>query len=203
MNSLTAKTLVKGNSAKSQIKSSRIKNPQLSFLKKTSSAYGGELLRTRRGRLQGRPLDTKNTMHIVMRSSRAQGDLSFKKSKNEIKIKQILSKFSQKYGIKIVSFANVGNHLHLQVKLSNRLGYKSFIRATSAAIMMAVTGVSRWHQDSDKKKFWDYRPFTRVIESFLGFLNLKDYIKINQMEGFGYARGQARWIVKASWHNSA
>lgn len=183
-------------------KNFRTKNPQLSFLKKASSAYGGELLKTRKGRLRGRPLDTKNTMHIVMRSSQAKGDWSFKKSKNEIKINHILSKFAHKYGVKIISFANVGNHLHLQVKLSSRRGYKPFIRATTSAIMMAVTGISRWNRGTPKK-FWDYRPFTRVIESYLGFLNLKDYIQINQLEGFGYIRGEARWFIKNLRQSSA
>jgi hypothetical protein len=93
------------------------KNPQLRFLKDEPKAYGGELLKTRKGRAHGRPLDTKNTIHLVLRSSKASGDWSFKKPKNEAKIRDLTRRFSQKFGITVLSLANVGNHLHFQIKL--------------------------------------------------------------------------------------
>jgi hypothetical protein len=65
---------------------------------------------------------------------------------------------------------------------------------------MKVTGRNRWtaaspSNESKKEKFWDLRPFSRVIESFKAFLNLRDYISINQLEGFGYTKADARWEV--------
>lgn len=121
-------------------------------------------------------------------------------------MKQIISKFAHKYEVKVYSSANVGNHLHLHIKLSNRFTYYKFIRAITAAIAMAVTGASRWQplrktesQKSNrqiKDRFWDYRPFTRVVVGFRGFLNLKDYIEINQMEGFGYDHQRAIFFLK-------
>lgn len=170
---------------------------QLNLIKNSTKAYGGELLKTRKGRSTPRPLDTRNTLHLVLRSTKATGQWSFIRSKNKNRITQIVSKFSSKYGIKILSLANVGNHLHFQIKLSNRLAYFPFIRAVTAAIAMAVTGSSRWSplKQSAKDKFWDYRPFTRVVESFRGFLNLRDYIRINQLEGLGYRRNEARFIL--------
>ena len=170
---------------------------QIKLLKDEPKAYGGELLKMRKGRERGRPLDTKHTMHLVLRSSKAVGDWSFWKPKNKEKISQIIQKFSQKYGVKICSVANVGNHLHLQIKLSNRHGYKPFIRAMSAAIDMAVTGASRWNplKKEPKDRFWDHRPFTRVVIGLRVYLNLKNYIDINQLEGFGFARPQARFFI--------
>jgi hypothetical protein len=105
--------------------------------------------------------------------------------------------------------ANVGNHIHMQIKLSNRYTYKPFIRAITSSIAMAVTGINRWTKNTGtgrtasfsgaafKEKFWDYRPFTRVVKSYLGFLNLKDYIKINRLEGEGFSRGAAQVLVRA------
>lgn len=171
-----------------------MKASQLNMFKKTSKAYGGELLKTRKGRAHGRPLDTKNSMHLVLRSSKAKGDLSFLRKGNDRKVRQIVQKFSIRYGVQILSLANVGNHLHFQIKLGNRFGYKPFIRAITAAIAMAVTGVSRWKKVEGK--FWDYRPFTRVIMGFKAFLTLRDYIKVNQFEGFGYKRNQARFLIE-------
>jgi REP element-mobilizing transposase RayT len=109
-------------------------------------------------------------------------------------IKRIISKFSQKYGIKILSMANVGNHLHFQIKLSNRNTFKPFIRAVTSAIAMAVTGVSKWNKLKEKLKFWDRRPFTRVVKGFKAYLNLRDYIEINKLEGFGFQKPQARFF---------
>ncbi len=177
--------------------------PQLEMLKKNKLAFGGDLFNTRKGRLGRRPIDTKHTMHLVLRSSKAIGDWSFKKPANEKKIRQILEKFAQKYGIKILSAANVGNHIHLHFKLGNRHTYKPFVRAVTSAIAMAVTGINRWTRvanalsSNDRLKFWDRRPFTRVIQSFRALLNLRDYIKINVLEGFGVNRNHARLIIRA------
>src|ERR1700689_5388498 len=107
------------------------KKNQLKLLKDEPKAYGGALLKTRKGRSRGRPLDTKNTMHLVLKSSKAVGDWSFWKPGNKEEIRKIIRKFSNKYGIKILSLANVGNHLHFQIKLYNIHTYKPFIRAVT------------------------------------------------------------------------
>ena len=166
---------------------------QIQLIKKQKLEYGGELLKTRKGRSGPRPLDTKNTIHLVLRSTKAKGEWSFLKPENDKKIRRILQKFSVKYTIQILSFSNNGNHLHIHIKLVSRYTYKPFIRAITAAIRMAVTKVSRWNKS--KEKFWDLRPFTRVVVSFKAFMNLKDYIKINQLEVF-YGREHAKQLVK-------
>lgn len=178
---------------------------QLPLLKNQPSAYGGELFKTRKGRARPRPLDARNTMHLVLRSSKARGPWSFKRPENEKKIREITARFSRKHGIKILSLANVGNHLHFHLKLSNRFTYRPFIRALTAAIAMAVTGASRWQSvrakagipaiRSTKLRFWDYRPFTRVVKGLRAFLTLRDYIRINELEGCGHRREQARFII--------
>ncbi len=183
---------------------------QINLLKKSKYSYGGELMKSRAGRRGPRPLDTKNTMHLVLRSSKAKGEWSFLKRENKLKIQKILNKFSARYGIQILSFANVGNHLHLHLKLTNRFGYKPFIRAVTSTIAMAVTKCSRWSRggygysvsdssnansaigsnnaksgnstNGKRTKFWDYRPFTRIIFGFAAFKRLNRYIKVNQLE---------------------
>jgi REP element-mobilizing transposase RayT len=171
---------------------------QLQLLKYTGSAYGGDLLTTRKGRSGPRPLAVNSSMHLVMRSSLAVGIRSFKKYKSQIDA--IVEKFAGKHGVTIISSANSGNHLHFHIQLHRRDSYRRFIRAISAAIAMLVMGVSRWRNQMalSKKGFWDRRPFTRVLKSFRERLNLKDYIEINQLEGFGNCRQNARDIV-AEW----
>src|SRR5262245_22435472 len=113
-----------------------MRSKQLKLLGSENSAYGGELLKTRKGRSRGRPLAVKNSMHLVMRSSKAKGDWSFKRAVNKRKIEAIINKFAIRFAVKILSIANVGNHLHLEIQLTNRFTFKPFIRAITAAIAM-------------------------------------------------------------------
>lgn len=164
---------------------------------------------TRAGRKGPRPLATKSTMHFVLRSSKAKGNWSMARPNHRKKIEQITRKFAEKYGVRILSLANVGNHLHFHIQLTNLFTYKAFIRAISGAIAMAVTGQNRWTKasaqvaaDGDAKvgtklKFWDYRPFSRVIAGGRrAFLAVKDYMQINKLEGFGFKREVAQIIVR-------
>jgi REP element-mobilizing transposase RayT len=170
---------------------------QIEFFKKSEKAFGGTLMKKAKGRATPRPLSTRDNMHLVLRSSKAVGDWSFKGKRNEFRIQSIIKKFSVKYGVRVISLANVGNHLHFQIKLTNRYTYNPFIRAMTAAIAMAVTGSSRWNPLKKEAKFWDYRPFTRIIRGFRSLLNLQDYIRVNQLEGYGNTRQQARLILAA------
>lgn len=170
----------------------RSRMKQQNLIKPESKSYGGSLRNKRKGR-RARPISTKDSMHLVLRSSKAKGNWSFKRKENERKISRIIAKFSKKYYVQMISIANVGNHLHLHIRLIKRSTYKPFIRAVTAAIAMAITGVSRWNKI--KIKFWDYRPFTRVIVGFRALLTLRDYIAINQLEGLGNSKVEARFLL--------
>ena len=169
------------------------RSKQLELFRRQQMAYGGELLKTRKGRSHGRPLCTKGTMHLVLRSTRAIGAQSFRRLENARRIEALTRKFANRNGVKILSLANVGNHLHFHLKLTTRHTYRRFIRALPGAIAMAVTQTSRWKPSA--QKFWDHRPFSRVIRGLRNFLTLKDYVAINALEGLGATRREAREIV--------
>ncbi len=179
---------------------------QLQLLQSEPKSYGGELLKTRAGRSRPRPLSTNQTMHLVLRSSKAREAWSFAGSHNRKVIKNLIRKFSIRYGVRTLSFANVGNHLHLHIQLKNRHSYPPFIRGLTAAIAMAVTGVSRWkkwpelvnsfHKYPRRFQFWDYRPYTRIVVGNNASLRLRDYIRINVLEGFSIPRKTATHIVR-------
>ncbi|MEQ1876028.1 MAG: hypothetical protein ABL958_05235 [Bdellovibrionia bacterium] len=197
------------------------RNPQLQLLKRESLSYGGTLLNTRKGRSHGRPISTRESMHLVLHSAQAVGDWSFQKPQNKRRIEEIVRKFSAKYSVQVMSLGNVGNHLHFHIKLGNRASYRPFIRALTGAIAMAVTGVSRWKRVAGvggkvagssgvgtREKFWDFRPFTRVVRGFKAFLSLRDYIDLNHMEGLGLTKklgksvltitGARPWLIRPS-----
>ncbi len=191
---------------------------QLPLLKREKSDYGGSLRKTRKGRAHARPLTTKTTMHVVLHSTKAVGEFSFRQVKHDRNIRRILQKFAFIYGVKIVSFANAWNHLHLQIKLTNRFTYAPFIKAVTGAIAMSVSGRTRWTKAQDAKrpanaggtrkmiegKFWDHRPFTRIVQSVRAYFNLKDYVRMNEIESDGFRRKNARQMtqVEKLWARS-
>ena len=142
-------------------------------------------------------------MHVVLRSSQAKGDWSFRRAKNYKNIRRLVEKFAVMYVAHVHSMANVGNHLHLHIKFVSRPSYTAFIRALSGAIAMVVTGVNRWtkhrarpNQATREKKFrfWDHRPYSRIVLNLRHFLNLKDYVAENQLEGQGISR-DVTWLI--------
>ena len=195
---------------------------QLSLLGKGDPFYGGSLRTTRRSRETPRPLAVKKSMHVVMRSSLAKGSRSFQSGRNAKKIAELIRIHAARNHVRVFSFANVGNHIHLHIQLSYRKGYARFIRALTSAIAMHVMGWNRWTggkarvraqtqqgntlaQDSadsasaaSPQRFWDFRPYTNVVTSWTGFLRLKDYVQINQFEAGGLPRSMACLIVKGS-----
>jgi hypothetical protein len=161
---------------------------QLQLLPKSQTSYGGEKRSTRKSRSTRRPLAVRKTMHVVLKSSLAKGEWSLRR--HQKRVAAITNKFAARHHVKLLKFANVGNHLHVHLQLSHRHSYAAFIRGWTAALAMAVTGVSRWSQPESLKTrgFWDYRPFTRVVTTFREFKILNQYITKNQYEGEGIPR---------------
>lgn len=147
--------------------------------------YGGSLLTTRYGRSRPRPLSTRDTIHLVIRSTRATGACSLRQPRNRQMIDRLLTKFAARFGVGVVESANNHNHLHLQILIRSRTAYVRFIRAFTGAVALAM-GI---------KKFWDQRPYTRIARGLLAARRLSNYIKINQLEGMGCDRDTARFIL--------
>jgi len=122
------------------------RNPQLKLFKDDKKFYGGSLRTTRKSREMTRPLSTQDSMHLVMRSSKAVDEWSFRKPKHEREIERIVKKFSTKFGVKILSLGNVGNHLHFHIRLGNRYRYKPLaqviFRFCRQLGMIPLTGTS-------------------------------------------------------------
>lgn len=145
-------------------------------------SYGGTLRKKAKNR-GARPISTKNPMHLCLKSSQAVGQWSFHQPRNWQLIQELVRHHCRKNGIKLIEFANAGNHLHLLIKAGNRQTYLRFIKALCGAIALKITGSNKFQALA--KGFWDYRPFTRVIESLRGFLTAKDYLLLNQLEAVG------------------
>lgn len=145
--------------------------------------FGGSLLKNSNAK-SARPLSTKHAMHVVLRSSKAKGDWSLRSLKNQKMVESTLKSLAKKYGLKIYEFANVGNHLHILLKLQNRRTFAPFMRALSGTIALKVTGANKL--SALKEKFWDYRPWSRIVEWKKAYTIAKDYVIQNHLEAIGF-----------------
>jgi len=145
--------------------------------------FGGSLLKKSNAKT-ARPLSTKHGMHVVLRSSKAKGEWSLRSLKNQKMVEKTLKLLAKKYGIKIHEFANAGNHLQLLIKLQNRGNFKPFVRALTGTIALKATGATKLK--GLEEKFWDYRPWTRVIELKKAYSIAKDDFVLKHLEKIGF-----------------
>lgn len=113
------------------------------------------------------------------------------------KIWDIIEKHALKNNVRVYEYANAGNHLHLLIRVKRRDDYQRFIRSITGLIARAVKGCQKGNPL--KKKFWDARPFTRIV-SFSGdqFRKVKMYLARNRMEALGFVRYQPRNVSRTS-----
>jgi REP element-mobilizing transposase RayT len=173
---------------------------QLSFLgsglKQVASQFGGALLKG--NPKEKRPLTLKTPLHLVLKSQKAFGPSSMLAKAHAKKIDQLVRKQASACGVKIYHFVNVGNHLHLVVRLQDRRLYRVFIRAVSGLIARQVLGTERGPQaeapelsadlevvsetKTKKTQFWVARPFTRLVTWGPDYKGLSRYMKKNQAQ---------------------
>lgn len=208
-------------------KSFRIKNPrpkQLSFFKPNRKFHGGALLLGRRKSL--RPLSSKDAIHFVMRSEWAKGVDSFLASRNRKAVERIIARFAKKFGVRIYRQSINSNHLHLLLRISNRVLYRAFIKAVSGKIASHIMGEQSFKlfmnarsqrnnklnnsptekdagggaQTTEKKQgFWQFRPFSRVVNWGADFKTCSRYLTQNILEALGFVPYKRRKNYYAKW----
>lgn len=153
-----------------------------SFEEASMKFFGGSYLR---GNAKvKRPITTKRPMHCTMRSSLARGPFSFFRFGEAIE--STIYRQGRKFGVKIYKYANGGNHLHLIVMPRSRKALHDFLRAISGLIARIVTGAERGK--SKNLRFWDARPWTRIVEWGRDFRRVCDYLVQNTLEALGFIK---------------
>jgi REP element-mobilizing transposase RayT len=152
--------------------------------------FGGIYLETYNPKSK-RPMDSKKALHVVLKSSKAVGSRSFKNSQYEMRIWEIISTHAKKLDIRIYEYANGGNHLHLLLRAKHRDDYNAFIRTVAGLIARLVAKTEKGKPL--KEKFWDARPFSRVVSfSKKEFNAAKTYLLRNMLEALGWLPYQSR-----------
>lgn len=111
---------------------------QTNFFKPSRKEHGGVLaLNSRRSR---RPLSMKHPLHLTLRSEFAYGPRSL--IKHRALINHIGRKFSRRFGVRIYQQAISGNHLHLLLRGTNRVGLQNFFRVFAGHIAQQIVGAT-------------------------------------------------------------
>lgn len=124
-----------------------------------------------------RPLIPGLITHVVLKSSKAQGALSFYKHKKVVN--QLLKEKSKKFFIEILDWVNMGNHLHLKVRFKDRKRMGQFLKSFTALLARKITGAKKGNRFG---RFWDGLAYTRVLFSKFEELGLKGYFEGNHRE---------------------
>ncbi|MFZ4402906.1 MAG: transposase [Pseudobdellovibrionaceae bacterium] len=166
-------------------KTRRSRSQQLSLderLTKPLKEFGGSLLKKSNAKV-ARPISTKHAMHIVLRSDPAKGTYSMLAANRSKKIQRIIWTQARRCGVRIYEYANVGNHLHILLRLSRRDGFRNFLRSITGLIARLVLGAEKGKAQG--LKFWSYRPYSRLVDWKKGYQIAKDYVIQNHLEALG------------------
>jgi REP element-mobilizing transposase RayT len=152
---------------------------QGSAFEKPKDWFGGAYLKGNHAKYK-RPLESRFAIHVVLRATEA----ALRKPAVYRHVNLTVTRACRKYGVKLYEYANVGNHLHLLIKLPHIQIWGAFIREVTGRIAQIARGL-KGRQKGDKP-FWCHRPFTRVVRGWKRAYRLaKDYILLNQLEGEG------------------
>jgi REP element-mobilizing transposase RayT len=195
------------------------KPKQLELLEAPPRHFGGRLLLGKRKTL--RPLATRESIHLVLRSLFATGELSFRHPRHRSAIERILISTAKKFGVQIYRKSINSNHIHLVLRTPSRRLYSAFVRvATGLIASQVMRGLSFKEfrrtllasassaKASDKQKpepqgkgqkFFQFRPFTRVLHWGRDFRTCCQYVVQNTLEAMGFIIYKPRKDAYAKW----
>jgi len=145
--------------------------------------FGGALLKKSNPK-EKRPISTKHTMHIVMRSQHAKGKRSFLAKRNREAVNRIIKHQASKHGLRLYRYENVGNHIHILLRTGHRKWLIGFLRSVTGLIARHVLGAERG--SAQGLQFWEARPFSRVVTWGRDYNSVKRYFDKNRLQAWGF-----------------
>ena len=149
--------------------------PKSDFRQLKARSFGGVSLKKRRK--IARPLREGLIHHVVFKSSKAQGKLSFYTHKDLVAA--LLKERSRRFFVEILDWVNMGNHLHLKVRFKDKKRFQNFLKTFAGLLARKIT---QSHRGTRFGKFWDGLVYTRILTSKLEILSLKGYFEGNRRE---------------------
>lgn len=139
---------------------------------------------TRGRRKTRRPFDARRPVHLVLKASRARGEFSLLRRGHAGLVMRVQQAAARKYGVKILRYANVGNHLHYVVKARSREAFQAFLRVLTGQIAMRVLGGKK---GVPRGRFWDDLAWTRVVAWGRDLQAMLAYLAKNLLKDAGFS----------------
>ena len=130
-----------------------------------------------------RPFSPKSSVHIVLKSKRARGTWSLRHRKNHAKITAMIYVYAARFKVHVYRAANVGDHLHLLVKSSDRKALADYLRVLAGRIAVTVSGAQKGVKRIGK--FWDHLCWSRLVKWGREFHVVQRYVFANELEFLG------------------
>jgi hypothetical protein len=128
---------------------------------------------------RARPLAPRTSYHIVLRSGKARGPYSLLNKKHKHLVSKLIHRQAKRFFVRVESYANVGNHLHLKAYAQGTEEFRNFLRTINCLVARVVTGARRGHKFG---RFWDGLTFTRLLRSITEHEILERYIFANILQ---------------------
>lgn len=153
------------------------------FNMKSLKVFGASLSKNSNPKTR-RPISTKHTMHIVLKSKHTKGSKNFLYKSNREAIDRIIQSQAKKWDIRLYRYENVGNHLHILLRTSHRVWLKAFLRSITGLIARHILGAQRGA--AKRIQFWDARPFSRIVTWGRDYKAMGKYLNKNQLQAIGF-----------------
>ena len=148
-------------------------------LARDPTAFGGALLDRGSPRTR-RPIHPRQPHHLVLRTTRARGALSLLAPGRARRIQTLAFRLGHTLGVRVYTYANAGNHLHLLVQPRSREAFHAYIRALSGLVARLTLRAERGRPT--RRPFWDRRPWTRIVAWDRDFEVVLTYVIRNALE---------------------
>lgn len=130
-----------------------------------------------------RPFNRKQALHVTMQSSQAKGAWGFLRHDNYFTILDLIERLRIRFQITVEKQSINSNHLHLLLRAKDKKALSGFLRALSGLIVRQITKTERGQKLS--QKFWNQRPFSRIVTFGRDFAGVVKYIVMNVNESIG------------------
>jgi len=116
-------------------------------------------------------------------------------------IDRILKEEVDRQGGRLFDGSNSGNHLHLLVQFRRPEALRSFLRAIAGRIARLVLGAKKGTRIlKNGQRFWDARPWSRLVGWGRDFANVRRYALVNAHERLGLSRAHSREMIRELEH---
>lgn len=136
-------------------------------------------------RKRARPIAIKRSMHVVLRAGNAKGPWNMLHKRHKNLVKFLVVDTAKRYEVRLYGWENVGNHLHLHVRVKSRRSLQYFLRVLPERIAYAITGCRSGRPIG---RFWTDLAFSRIVAWGREFFHMRRYLWINHLEALGVPR---------------